>query len=66
MEDERDDQTWPGLDRRKFLGAFGATAAAGVFLESGGGRVQHRPERIFGVCSVTARTELGWHNLANL
>ena len=37
MEDHRDDNARSGLDRRKFLGALGATAAAGVFLESGGG-----------------------------
>jgi S-formylglutathione hydrolase FrmB len=36
MEDNRDDNARSGLDRRKFLGALGATAAAGVFLESGG------------------------------
>ena len=37
MEDDRDEQARSGLDRRKFLGALGATAAAGVFVELGGG-----------------------------
>jgi arylsulfatase A-like enzyme len=36
MEDNRDDKARSALDRRKFLGALGATAAAGVFLKSGG------------------------------
>jgi len=40
MEDERDKEARSGLDRRKFLGALGATAAAGMFLESGGGRAE--------------------------
>jgi arylsulfatase A-like enzyme len=37
MDDKRDEKQPEGLDRRKFLGALGASAAAGVFLDSGGG-----------------------------
>jgi hypothetical protein len=40
MEDNRDEKAGPGLDRRKFLGALGATAAAGIFVESGGGALK--------------------------
>jgi len=40
MADHPDEQVRPGLDRRKFLGALGAAAAAGVFLESVGGRAE--------------------------
>src|ERR1017187_3119207 len=57
MEDNRDEQTpsgpvgqapagertSPGLDRRKFICALGATAAAAAFLEVGG-RCRRQPE----------------------
>jgi hypothetical protein len=38
MDNKQDQKPPEGLDRRKFLGALGASAAAGVFLDSGGGR----------------------------
>ena len=37
MEDKPDEQKPAGLNRRRFIGALGAAAAAGAFLERGGG-----------------------------
>ena len=40
MEEKPDEQKPAGLNRRKFIGALGAAAAAGTFLEPGGGDAQ--------------------------
>jgi hypothetical protein len=37
MDDKRDDQKETGVNRRRFIGALGAAAAAGAFLDRGGG-----------------------------
>lgn len=36
MDEKRDEQKSAGVNRRRFIGALGAAAAAGAFLEHGG------------------------------
>jgi hypothetical protein len=38
MDEKRDEQKQAGVNRSRFIGALGAAAAAGAFLERGGAR----------------------------